>query len=111
MKGFKVGEVERLGVEGVEGDLLIKGLELFEKGDILDDTSMKGFTFDAMELLGVDGVGGDPVMKGFKLFGIGDILGDPSMQWLFTSWDKELLGDEGVEDWLSEAVGDKEGDA
>ena len=87
----------------------MKGLEPFEIGDILGDPSGKGFTLGDMELLGVDGVGGDPVMKGLKPFGIGDILGDPSVQG-FTSGDMELLGVEGVGDWLSEAVGDIEGD-
>ena len=62
-----------------------------------------------MELLGVDGVGGDPVMKGLKPFEIGDTLGDPSVQ-RFTSRYMELLGVKGVGDWLSEAVGDIEGD-
>ena len=70
---------------------------------------MKGFTLGDSELLGVKEVGGDPVMKGLKPFGIGDILGDPLVQ-KFTSGDMELLGVEGVRDWLSEAVGDIEGD-
>ena len=71
MKGFNLLEIELLGVEGMEGDPLMKGLELFEIGDILGDPSVKGLTLGDMELLGVNGVG-DWLSKG-----VGDIEGDP----------------------------------
>ena len=75
-----MGEIELLGVEGMGGDPIIKGLESFEIGDILGDPSVKGFPLGDRELLGVEGVGGDPVMKGLEPFEIGDILGDPSVK-------------------------------
>ena len=52
---------------------------------------------------------GDPLMKGLEPFPIGDISGDPSVKG-FTLGDTELLGVEGLQDWLSEALGDMEGD-
>ena len=70
---------------------------------------MKGFNLGEIELLGVEGMGGDHVMKGLEPFEIGDILGDPSVKG-FTLGDMELLGMNRVGDWLSEGVGDIEGD-
>ena len=71
MKGFSLLEIELLGVEGMEGDHLMKGLELFEIGDILGDPSVKGLTLGDRELLGVNGVGV------WLSEGVGDIEGDP----------------------------------
>ena len=66
---------------------------------------MKGFTLRDNELLRAEGVGGDPTP-----FEIGDILVDPSVVKGFNLGDTELLGVEGLQDWLSEVLGDIEGD-
>ena len=108
MKGFTLGDTELLGVKGVGGDPVMKGLKPFGIGGILGNSSVKGFTLRDKELLGVEG--GDPTMKGFTPFEIGDILVDPSVVKGFTLGDTELLGVEGLQDWLSEAQGDLEGD-
>ena len=110
MKGFTLGDTELLGVKGVGGDPVMKGLKPFGIGGILGNSSVKGFTLRDKELLGVEGVGGDPTMKGFTPFEIGDILVDPSVVKGFTLGDTEGLGVEGLQDWLSEALGDIEGD-
>ena len=73
----------------------------------MGSSSVKGFTLRDKELLGVEG---DPTMKGFAPFEIGDTLVDPSVVKGFTLGDTELLGVEGLQDWLSEALGDMEGD-
>ena len=107
MKGFTLGDTELLGVKGVGGDPVMKGLKPFGIGAILGNSSVKGFTLRDKELLGVEG---DPTMKGFAPFEIGDTLVDPSVVKGFTLGDTELLGVEGLQDWLSEALGDMEGD-
>ena len=107
MKGFTLGDTELLGVKGVGGDPVMKGLKPFEIGAILGNSSVKGFTLRDKELLGVEG---DPTMKGFTPFEIGDTLVDPSVVKGFTLGDTELLGVEGLQDWLSEALGDMERD-
>ena len=71
VKGFTLGDLERLGVDGVEEDPVMKGLKPFEIGDTLGDPSVQGFTSRDMELLGVKGVG-DWLSKA-----VGDIEGDP----------------------------------
>ena len=59
MKGFTLGDIELLGVEGVGGDPAMKGLKLFTFGigDIIGDPSVKGLTLGGIKLLGVEGVG------------------------------------------------------
>ena len=65
MKGFTLGDTELLGVKGVGGDPIMKGLKPFGIGGILANSSVKGFTLRDEELLGVEGVGGDHGLKNF----------------------------------------------
>ena len=107
MKGFTLGDVGLLGVKGVGGDPVMKGLKRFGIGAILGNSSVKGFTLRDKEFLGVEG---DPTMKGFAPFEIGDTLVDPSVVKGFTLADTERLGVKGLPDWLFKGLGDIEGD-
>ena len=77
LKGFTLGDIELLGVEGVElgveGDPAMKGLQLltFGIGDILGDPSVKEFSLGSTKLLGVEGMGD------WDSETVGDILWDP----------------------------------
>ena len=76
MKGFTLGDTELLGVKGVGGDPVMKGLKLltFGIGDILGDPSVKEFTLGGIKLLGVEGMGD------WDSETVGDILWDPLMK-------------------------------
>jgi hypothetical protein len=110
VKGFTLGNTELLGVKGVGGDPVMKGLKPFGIGAILGNSSVKGFTLRDKELLGVEIVEGDPTIKGLTPFEIGDKVVDPSVVKGFILGETELLGVEGLQDWLSEVLGDMEGD-